>query len=60
MSEYIGIILAIIFVVLFLLGKSSLRFTNDEHQMSFKFQYRLFFEEPDSPHSFKFEIIWSK
>ena len=56
MSEYIGIILAIIFVVLFLLGKSSLRFTNDEHQMSFKFQYRLFFEEPDSPHSFKFDM----
>lgn len=60
MSEHIGIILAIIFVVLFLLGKSSLKFTNDEHQMSLKFEYRLFFEEPDSPHSFKFEIIWSK
>lgn len=60
MSEHIGTILAIIFVVLFLLGKSSLRFTNDEHQISLKFQYRLFFEEPDSPHSFKFEITWDK
>ena len=31
MSEHIGIILAIIFVVLFLLGKSSLKFFNDEN-----------------------------
>lgn len=60
MSEHIGIILAIIFVVLFLLGKSSLRFFNDEHKIGIRYNFRLFFEEPDSPHSFKFEIIWSK
>lgn len=60
MSEYIGAILTVILVGLFLIGKSSLRFTNDEHQISLKFQYRLFFEEPDSPHSFKFEITWNK
>lgn len=60
MSEYIGVILIIIFVGLFLIGKSSLRFTNDEHQFSIKFEYRLFFEEPDSPHSFKFEFTWDK
>ena len=60
MNEYIGIILAIIFVVLFLLGKSSLKFFNDEHKIGIRYSFRLFFEEPDSPHSFKFEIIWSK
>jgi hypothetical protein len=60
MSEHIGTILAIIFVVLFLLGKSSLRFFNDEHKIGIRYNFRLFFEEPDSPHSFKFEIIWSK
>ena len=60
MSEHIGTILAIIFVVLFLLGKSSLRFFNDEHKIGIRFNFRWFFEERDSPHSFKFEIIWSK
>lgn len=60
MSEHIGIILAIIFVVLFLLGKSSLKFFNDEYKIGIRYSFRLFFEEPDSPHSFKFEIIWSK
>lgn len=60
MSEHIGTILAIIFVVLFLLGKSSLRFFNDEHKIGIRYNFRLFFEEPDSPHSFKFEIIWNK
>lgn len=60
MSEHIGAILTTILVVLFLIGKSSLKFTNDEHYFGLKYQYRLFFEEPDSPHSFKFEIRWSK
>ena len=60
MSEHIGTILAIIFVVLFLLGNHTLRFFNDEHKIGIRYNFRLFFEEPDSPHSFKFEIIWSK
>lgn len=60
MGEYIGAIITTILVVLFLLGKSSLRFFNDEHEIGFKYNFRLFFEEPDSPHSFNFEIRWSK
>ena len=43
MSEHIGTILAIIFVVLFLLGKSSLRFFNDEHKIGIRYNFRLFF-----------------
>ena len=60
MSEYIGAIITVILVGLFLIGKSSLRFINDEHKIGIRYSFRLFFEEPDSPHSFKFEIIWSK
>lgn len=60
MSEYITAIATVVLVGLFLIGKFSLRFTNDEYQISLKFEYRLFFEEPNSPHSFKFEITWSK
>lgn len=60
MGEYIVAMLTTILVVLFLLGKSSLKFFNDEHKIGIRYNFRLFFEEPDSPHSFKFEIIWSK
>nr|DAY07529.1 MAG TPA: hypothetical protein [Caudoviricetes sp.]DAY38424.1 MAG TPA: hypothetical protein [Bacteriophage sp.] len=60
MSEHIGTILVTILVILFLLGKSSLKFFNNEHEIGIKYSFRLFFEEPDSPHSFKFEIMWSK
>lgn len=60
MSEYIGAIITVILVGLFLIGKSSLKFINDEHKISLKFEYRLFFEEPDSPHSFKLEFTWNK
>lgn len=60
MSEYIVAMLTTILVVLLLIGKSSLTFVNNEYEIGFKYNFRLFFEEPDSPHSFKFEIIWSK
>lgn len=60
MIEHIGVVLATILVVLFLIGKSSLKFVNNEHEIGIRYSFRLFFEEPDNPHSFKFEIIWSK
>lgn len=60
MSEHIGTILVTILVILFSVWKSSLKFLNNEHEIGIKYNFRLFFEEPDSPHSFKFEIMWSK
>lgn len=57
---YIGIITIIIFTLFFLLGTSKFKFINDEYHIGFVYEFRLFFEEPDSPHSFKFEIMWSK